>query len=309
MGLVILCPGQGNQHPGMFDALQNNAAAQEVLDEAVAVLGFDLREALRNSPPENIFANRFAQPLLCACALAAWRALRGSLPQPLLFAGYSVGELAAYGCAGALSLADTLRLAIRRAELMDEAGGAGTGMLALRGLNQARVAALCHVHNVEIAIINGPDHFVVGGISSALELLKQAALVEGAHTAKRLPVDVASHTSVLREAGQKFAAPLAMSALNDPPIPVAAGVSGAVVRSREAALCALSSQLYLPLQWSACLQTAVEMRARVLLELGPGASLARIAREIYPELPARSVEEFKSLEGAANWIMKQIDKS
>ena len=42
MSLALLCPGQGAQHPAMFDRARDNAAAREVLDGLSEVLGQDV---------------------------------------------------------------------------------------------------------------------------------------------------------------------------------------------------------------------------------------------------------------------------
>lgn len=300
-GLAILCPGQGGQHPGMFDRFAGDAAAERVLGDAASVLGEDPR-ALVKREAAPLFENRLAQPLVCVATLAAWAVLAAQLPRPRLFAGYSVGELAAYGCAGALSAAETLRLAVTRAACMDAAGGAPAGLLAVRGLGRERIEALCAEHAAVIAIVNGPEHFVLGARAPVLADLETAARARGARRVRRLPVTVAAHTPWLREAGAAFAAALGAGAMRDPPVPVLAGVSGAPVRTRVEAIATLSAQLYTPVDWRACLQAAWEMGARVFLELGPGSALTRIAQEELPEARARSIEEFNSLQGIGRWV-------
>jgi [acyl-carrier-protein] S-malonyltransferase len=301
-GLAILLPGQGGQHAAMFDRVREDAAAQEVLTLAASVLGGDPVE-IASGPA--IFENRLAQPLLCAVELATWAALNPKLPEPLAFAGYSVGELTAYGCAGALEPRVLLELAAKRAELMDATGGGPSGMLAVKGLTQRKVEALCGEFKGEIAIMNGRDHFVLGASRDDLEQLEAAVQQAGAHTVRRLAVDVASHTPRLSSASVGFETALRAATLSDPRIPVLAGLNGQVVRERETAVATLAAQISAPLDWAACLDTAQEMGCRVFLELGPGNALSRMMREAYPEAAARSVEEFRSLDGVADWVARQ----
>jgi [acyl-carrier-protein] S-malonyltransferase len=304
MGYAVLCPGQGAQHGAMFDLLAGQTQADRVFQEAEAVLEIDLYKQLSHISPTRLFQNAFAQPLLCAAALAAWRSLGSTLPAPLLFAGYSIGELAAYGCAAALSVGETLRLAQRRAALMDAAATSPSGLLAVRGLNQAAIDAICNQYGIEVAIINGADHFILGGTEPGLTEAQQAALGKGARTAQRLPVTVAAHTSLLRAAGPAFAEELRAAKFSPPAIPVLAGINGEPVREPETAIIALSSQLYSTVRWSDCMQSAIEMGARTFLELGPGRNLTRILLEAHPEVMARSITEFRSLKAAAAWVNK-----
>lgn len=301
MSLGVLCPGQGSQHSAMFRHLAGNPIAEAVLDEAGSVLGTDLRALVKSQT--DLFKNSAAQPLFCAAEVATWRALAAELPTPSFFAGYSVGELAAYGCAGAVSVADLVALAVERAALMDKAGTAPAGLVALRGLDRAQVETLCHQHGAEIAIINGYDRFVVGGPAAAIERIEAAAGVGGA-LVNHLPVSVAAHTSLLSAASLGFEAVLRASRWSAIEVPVLAGIDGTPVRDRNKALIMLSRQISTPINWVACLDTAFEMGCSVFLELGPGSRLTHMARELYPELNVRSVEEFRSLPGVISWVRK-----
>jgi [acyl-carrier-protein] S-malonyltransferase len=188
---------------------------------------------------------------------------------------------------------------------MDAAGPAGSGLVALRGLPLATVETIAAEAGAEIAIVNGPDHAVVGGDAAALDQGEARGLDVGATTVQRLRVGVAAHTSVLAPAVAPFAAALAASSLRDPAIPVLAGVSGAPVRARAEAIAVLSAQLARRIEWGRCLAAAAEMGCSVFLELGPGTALARMAAEAMPGAAARSVAEFRTLEGVARWVEAQ----
>jgi [acyl-carrier-protein] S-malonyltransferase len=55
-------------------------------------------------------------------------------------------------------------------------------------------------------------------------------------------------------------------------------------------------------QWQQVLAQAVERGGKVFLELGPGSALSRRVRELHPQLQARSVEDFRTLEGVREWV-------
>ena len=125
-----------------------------------------------------------------AAILATWAAIGAVLPPPRLIAGYSVGELAAYGCAGALDVAQTLTLALRRAALMDETA-TPSALTAVIGLGRRPVETLCREHAASIAIVNGPEHFVVGASLPQLVAIEAAARAQGATRVVRLRISVA----------------------------------------------------------------------------------------------------------------------
>jgi [acyl-carrier-protein] S-malonyltransferase len=306
MGLVILCPGQGAQHVQMFDLLRGEPAAAPVLDAAGDLLGADLRALPESTLAGHLFDNPIAQPLICAAAVGAWQALRSLLPPPLLFAGYSIGELAAHGCAGTLPAETVIRLARTRAQLMDACTAARGGMLAIKGLRQPVVEALCLGSGAEIAIHNAADHFVIGGPVAVLDVLAEAAIGRGARLARRLQVNVISHTTRLCSVSAAFAEALAAAPLDDPPVPVLAGMDGAPVRTRAGAINALSAQLSQSIRWRDCMEAALEMGGQVFLELGPGNTLTRMLQEMAPDVAARSLAEFRSVSGAAAWANRQL---
>lgn len=299
-GLAILCPGQGGQHPAMLELAVAAPAGAAVLRRCADALGWDPLSRAR-SGGEGVYANAVAQPLVCAAEVTTFAALRGALPPPALVLGYSLGEVAAYACADALPPEAAVSLAVERAAAMDRASPPGAGLLALRGLSLARAEALAAGAGAEIAIVNGPDHVIVGGAADALGAVEARAPAAGA-TAVRLPVSVPAHTSLLRAAVAPFAASLARAPLAAPAVPVLAGTTALPVTTREGAAAALAAAVASRVEWGRCLLSAAEHGCTVFLELGPGAALARMAGELLPGAAVRSVGDFRSVAGIARWV-------
>jgi [acyl-carrier-protein] S-malonyltransferase len=115
-GVAVLCSGQGYQGEGMFDLLADAPEAIPVFKAAEFVLeGKDPRQLVRESDNDELHADKVGQILCCTQAMAAWAVLSAKVPRPLVVAGYSVGELAAWGVAGLLDYEEVLHLAIQRA--------------------------------------------------------------------------------------------------------------------------------------------------------------------------------------------------
>jgi [acyl-carrier-protein] S-malonyltransferase len=302
MSLAILCSGQGAQHPAMLDMIANHPAAAAVIKEGDAELGWHLREVLAQR--DDIFRNAIAQPLICLTQLALWTALRQDAPKPAAFCGYSVGELAAYACAGAFDVAELARIAAARAALMDQAAAATHGgLLALQGLRRDEVARLCSGHRAWIAIAIGAEEFVIGGEDSALKKLGKEFSECGAKQT-RLKVGLAAHTPLLSDAVQPFRALLNASSMAAPATPVVAGIDATWVVSRETAIKKLAQQLDHTIEWAGCMDMLYERGCRVFLELGPGRALARMTQARYPDADARAVDDFRSLDGVSSWLQK-----
>lgn len=300
MTLAILCPGQGSQSPAVLQSLAGEPAAREIVALFEAVVGMSLRD-VAELPADQCQANRLAQPLVCATALASFAVLRDALPEPAVFAGYSIGELAAYGCAGWLSAQDTLRLAAARAAAMDAAWEAPMAMGAVRGLDGSRLAALLGGKTAHVAIRNGADRFVVAGEAQAVRAVLAAAAAAGAGTTP-LDVQVASHTPLMRAAVESFRGALEASSLAAGEGRILAGVDGTPVLTRTRALDTLSSQLERAVDWAACMNGLREAGVGVALELPAGSDLSRLVREHGACPETRAVAEFTSREGLLSWL-------
>ncbi|MBD8643269.1 malonate decarboxylase subunit epsilon [Stenotrophomonas sp. CFBP 13724] len=298
MSLAILCPGQGGQHPDMFCRVQADPDATALLAAAAVLLGEAPTEAA-NRPSR--FDNAIAQPLVCAGALTHWLALKACLPVPTVVAGYSAGELAAHAVAGSYDAATCLQLAVRRAACMDAASPADAGLLAVLGLERGSIEALCAARGVSVAIVNGDDHVVLGGLRADLLAVQANAEQRGARCVA-LPVSVPAHTALLAAAATAFAQVLDDTPLHVPRLPLLAGLDGRRVATPEQVRNTLAGQIACTVQWQGVMQQAVERGARVFLELGPGNALSRLARELHPQLQARSVEDFHTLEGVVEWV-------
>jgi [acyl-carrier-protein] S-malonyltransferase len=249
--------------------------------------------------------NRVAQPTLCAWQVGAWDALATALPPPVLVAGYSVGELAACCAAGGFSGAQAIELAARRALLMDAVTQAPAGLAATVGLAESDIHSLCQRAGVEVAIRNGPRHFVVGGPIPALDMFIAAALDAGAVRAQRLPVAVPAHTRWLADAATQFAAALSPVLADSLCLPMLSGIDAHTLRTAADAAAALARQIASPLDWAACMEAIAEAQPDAVLEIGPGDALARMFAESVPEVPARSLDDFRDPAGAIAWLRRQ----
>ena len=311
MTLALLCSGQGRQHADMFALTAGAAAAAPVFAAATRTLGGRHPLDLLVQGDEAIHANMTGQILCCTQALAAHAALREAIGPKVTLAGYSVGELAAWGCAGLLPADATLALAHRRAEIMDEVGGLGGGLVFVRGLRREKVDDLCARFDAAVAIVNPGNSYVIGGLGPSLAEFCQAATRAGASRAGLLAVHVASHTARLAPAVPVFRAALDGAGLRSlrPGIRLLSGIDGTHVSDIRNGADKLAEQIAQTVQWATCLETCAESGVTACLELGPGRALADMVVEAYPDIQARSIDEFRSLDGVRAWIKQAIGAS
>jgi len=201
----------------MFDLARGDARAAALLDSlAIAADG-------------DIFSNQRAQPAIVAAGLAMWMALREHCPAPALVAGYSIGELTAYGVAGALDIPQAVALARCRAELMDACVREPQAMVAITGLSARTLAPMLAPHGFHVAIETSEDSVIAGGPADAAHALMQSVAAAGAR-AQQLPVAVASHTPAMADAVAPFANALRAASWRPSAAPVLGGIDAAPVR-------------------------------------------------------------------------------
>jgi [acyl-carrier-protein] S-malonyltransferase len=302
--LLILCPGQGGQNAAMFDLPRSDLHAAALLDSLALPADGD------------IFSNRRAQPAIVAAGLAMWAALRDACPAPALVAGYSIGELTAYGIAGAFSAHAAVALAARRAELMDACVHAPQAMLAFTGPRASNLAPLLAPHGFHVAIETGEDSIIAGGPASGAAALTatlagSAGSGHGLANARVqvLPVAVASHTPLMAAAVAQFAEVLRMATWSLMDAPVVGGIDAALVQASGAgpggvqdAIEHLSRQLAEPIRWMDCMDAIAEQGITAALELGPGSALSKMLSARHPHIECRSASDFRTLDGIRRWL-------
>lgn len=304
MSLCVLCPGQGSQSLNMFDRFRDDPLAEPVMQVAWEALPGAVRLGAVDSATYQ--TNAVAQPALVFYAAVVGEVLQRAGVRPAMVAGYSVGELSAQAVAGRLGLQQAVELAVLRAQRMDEASPANHGLMAIKGIRTTELQPLtAPLGDFPIAIYNDEQHCVVGGSKSALrDLGERLQQHHGAHVV-HLCVKVPSHTPWLAQATATFAADLKDADWQTSESLILSGLAGRVCTSAQDSMECLSRQLSEPLQWGLALDMAVEQGATVFFETGPSNTLIRMVRERYPDLASRSLADFKTVQGALDWLDKQ----
>jgi [acyl-carrier-protein] S-malonyltransferase len=300
VSLALLFSGQGTQHADMLPWLESCPEAAPTLALLATQLGDDWRARL--TEPEWAQRNAVAQPLLTGLSLAAWQALAPRLPVPAVVAGYSLGELAAFSVAGVFSVADAMTLSTARAAAMDRSAGEfDTGLMSVQGFGAPALLAACAHHGLSVAIRIAPDRVVLGGLSEALKWAEPGLTASGARCTV-LAVRVASHTAWMSAAAAEFEARLGSVPLVRAASVLVCNHSGATEREPSRLRQLLARQIATPVRWDGCMDAVAERRVRCVLEVGAGQALTLMWRERHPDIPVRSVDEFRSPQAIARWV-------
>lgn len=307
--LAFVFPGQGAQSLGMLgDHAALDPRVRETFDEASSGAGVDLWELSQDGPEERLNRTEFTQPALLAASVALWRRWRargGAMPAQL--AGHSLGEYSALVAAEALSLHDAARLVRLRGQLMQDAAPAGVGaMAAVIGAEDALVLEVCAVISGDEVVVpanfNSPGQVVIGGHAAAVDRAIALLAERGVRKVVKLAVSVPSHTPLMREAANRLAEAMAAMSWRLPMLPVVQNVDAEVHDGIESIRDALVRQLYLPVQWTACVQALATGGATRVVECGPGKVLTGLIKRIDKSMQARPLATPDDFEAVlADW--------
>lgn len=283
---------------------ESHAIVREAFEEASDGAGTNLWALSQGGPEEMLNRTEFTQPALLAAGVAVWRLWQqqgGAVPAQL--AGHSLGEYSALVAAGSLSLKDGAHLVRIRGQLMQDAAPAGTGaMAAVIGADDALVAEVCEEASGAQVVVpanyNSPGQIVIGGDAAAVDHAIALLGEKGVRKVVKLAVSVPSHTPLMREAANRLAETMAGLAWRAPSIPVIQNVDAAVQADVDAIRSALVRQLYLPVQWTRCVEALAANGATRIGECGPGKVLTGLAKRIDKSLDARPLGSLPDLETA-----------
>ena len=292
--LAFVFPGQGSQSLGMLGELAElHPQVHDTFREASDGAGVDLWALSQSGPDEMLNRTEYTQPALLAAGVAVWRLWQQhDGAQPSMLAGHSLGEYSALVAAGALSLHDAAHLVRIRGQLMQDAAPAGIGaMAAVLGADDALVHDVCkEISGAEVVVpanYNSPGQIVIGGHAAAVDRALALLAERGVRKAVKLAVSVPSHTPLMREAANRLSETMAGMRWQEPKIPVVQNVDAEVHDGVQAIRDALVRQLYLPVQWTSCVQALAARGVTRVAECGPGKVLAGLSRRIDKSIDAR----------------------
>jgi phthiocerol/phenolphthiocerol synthesis type-I polyketide synthase C len=220
-GTVFVYSGQGSQWVGMGRQLLADepafaAAVAQLEPIFVAQTGFSLQQVLAEG--QSVIGIERIQPVLVGMQLALTALWRSYGVEPDAVIGHSMGEVTAAVVAGAVSVADGLRVIATRSRLM--ARLSGKGAMALLELDPAGAEALIADHpNVTLAVYASPRQSVIAGPPDVVDMLC-TVVQQDDRLARRIDVEVASHHPTIDPVLPELRAALADLAPTTPTIPI-----------------------------------------------------------------------------------------
>jgi len=277
--MAALFPGQGSQFMGVGRALaQRSPVAGELFDLASQTIGIDVADLCWHSDESTLAETQNAQLAVVLVGVAAWCSWAQEHPADragAVFAGHSVGMLAAAIAAGCLPVAEGLLLARARGEIMASAPGRGAMLAVAAGPGEARerVEQLAHELALDVAAVNGRRQVVLSGAPDAIE----AARTRLRARAVPLAVSHAFHSRHMLPVVERWHAAVADVSFAPPTGPLVSGVTGALLTTGDDVAQDLRDGLVATVRWDLVMARIRPVERWV--GFGPATMLSRIARE------------------------------
>ncbi|MEP7012253.1 MAG: amino acid adenylation domain-containing protein [Acidobacteriota bacterium] len=300
--VAFLFPGLGDQYPGFARGLYDaEPAFREEFDRVAAALGshleFDLRDLLFGGtapavsttgldlramlrrggaePAGDLAPTERAQPALFAVEVALARLLERWGVKASALVGYSLGELSAAYVSGALPLAAAARLVATRARWIAELPAGSMLAVPL----PAAEAAPYLSESVALAATNGPHLSVLSGPPDEIAEAGRRLAENGVAC---LPVSTthAFHSPALAPLGDRLTELVRGLDSTEPEIPRLSNVSGSWIGPEDLADPAYwSRHMTGTVRFAESLGELLVEPRRILVEVGPGATLGALARQ------------------------------
>ena len=284
--VVFMFSGQGAQYAGMAAGLYaTEPLFREQLDYCAETLrpslGIDLRDVLYpadgsaiDSDVKRINDTAFAQPALFAVEYALARQWMDWGIKPVALLGHSLGEYVAACLAGVFSLPDALRLVAERGKMVARLP---RGSMLAVPLSEEHVQPLLN-HEIALAAVNAPAACVVAGETEVIDKLSKRLADKGVQCL-RLATSHAFHSHLMDPITEDLRSLVGELKLSSPNIPYLSNLTGTWITADQATD---------PTYWARHLRETVKFakcaaelpleKKQVLLEVGPGRSLATLVK-------------------------------
>jgi [acyl-carrier-protein] S-malonyltransferase len=275
--------------------------ARTTFEEADDALGFAISRLCFEGPDEELKLTENTQPALLTVSTAAFRAISAQGRKADFVAGHSLGEYSALVAADSVRFADALRLVRKRGQFMQSAVPASVGaMAALLKLPEGKLdeilAEAAQGEVVAAANFNSPDQVVIAGHAAAVNRAMELAKAAGAKRAVSLQVSAPFHCPLMKPAQDAMRAELEAVEFADLKTPLVNNWQAREIRTGAEAREGLFQQIPNSVLWTQTIRHLASLGVTSCIEVGPGAVLTGLLRNIDTNLKGAKFGEAQDLE-------------
>jgi [acyl-carrier-protein] S-malonyltransferase len=289
-------PGQGSQYVGMgLKIYEMYDFVREIYDEAERISGKPIKKLSFEGPEEDLTRTENTQPAIFVYSVALLEVLKRKGIEADVVFGHSLGEFSALYSAGVFSFETTLKLVVKRGELMGRAkGGKMVAVIGKDAYKRAEEAIKeLNPQKTVIANINSPLQVVISGdereVDEIVERIKSMA-----KDLRLIPLKVSTafHSPLMDEASTEFSKILESVEFMEPKVPIIMNSTGKIAKSSKEVYNALKVQLRSPVLFVDMINTAIELGVDEAWEVGPKKVLCGLISQITDKIKTFSGEEY-----------------
>lgn len=301
MKTAFLFSGQGSQYPQMgLELAEKYPSAARILECGSDIMGFDLKDKLAESTPEELAQTRLSQPAIFTVSLLALNAARENGIDNCAVAGHSLGEYAAMFAAGILPMEDAFKAIKLRSEAMAKAAENSKGaMAAIIGCTDEEIEQVISGVNgfVAPANYNSPVQTVIAGEQEAVD----AAIAKFTEMGKRsvkLAVSAAFHTKLMKPAADEFKDKISGFTFNAPNCDFYSNLYGKKLEELPDMPEYLAAHICSPVRFVEELNAMQNAGIDTFVELGPNKVLTGLVRKTLKGVTNVNIENNETMEKA-----------
>lgn len=280
--VVFMFPGQGSQYVNMCrDLYQQESAFREMADQCFNIAnrlsGKDIKAIVfAANATQEIDNTEFTQPVLFIIEYALAQLLMKWGIQPAAMIGHSIGEYVAACISGVFSLEDALSLVIKRGKLMQQLP---PGLMLSISITKAQLETLLQAYNdVSLAAANSTEQHVVSGSTEAIERFKADVESRG-YVCRSIRTSHAFHSYMMDGILSEFEKELRRVSIKPIQIPFISNLTGKPATDAEISRPKYwSDHLRKTVMFAAGIETLLEKKNSVFVEIGPGKTLSSFVR-------------------------------
>lgn len=298
--ISFLFPGQGAQYVGMGrEIYENYQIAREVFEESSEALGYSVSDLCFNSDEETLSKTENTQVAMLTVSTAILKVIESYGIKPYAAAGLSLGEYGAIVAAGCIPFKEAVQLIKKRGIYMQQAVPEGVGsMAAILGLPEEELEEVLKKGRkfgiVEGSNFNCRGQIVIGGEIKALNEASDAAKEKGAKVIF-LKVSAPFHTSMLKEASDKFYEELKKAEIKKPEIKLCINLTGEYLKPDQDIKKVLRDGIKSPVYFMKEIETMIADGVDTFIELGPSKTLSSFVKKTNRQVTVLNAEDTASL--------------
>jgi [acyl-carrier-protein] S-malonyltransferase len=149
---------------------------------------------------------------------------------------------------------------------------------------------------VTAANLNSPDQIVIAGHAGAVARAMELAKTAGARRAMSLPVSAPFHCPLMKPAQERLKPDLDATTFHDLSVPLVNNWQAAEIRTAAEAREGLYQQVPNPVLWTSIIQRLAQSGVTRFIEVGAGAVLTGLLKNIDPTLTGKKFGEAEDWE-------------